>query len=250
VGLGGGLAAFRLRLWVRAACGVRRTSDARARATTAASPRTVLSSIRATRHALDTPPLNTAANPACDPPGVRAGARGREIPDEKAMMTTPAAVARPAATAATIRRSALAREMPRIVLRGRPRGTSTLGGWEDPRVPASGPDGRLGGVRRRLQRIVNRRRSLTPEVLGARWRSLAVIARWCGLGIERHNARTERHELLARTQPVAREAHHVCLRLRPGVSYLGFATFPHSRSALFQRFLRRRRECRPHDALL
>lgn len=140
VGLGGGLAAFRLRLWVRAACGVRRTSDARARATTAASPRTVLSSIRATRHALDTPPLNTAANPACDPPGVRAGARGREIPDEKAMMTTPAAVARPAATAATIRRSALAREMPRIVLRGRPRGTSTLGGWEDPRVPARPAD--------------------------------------------------------------------------------------------------------------
>jgi hypothetical protein len=88
---------------------------------------------------------------------------------------------------------------------------------------------------------MNRCRALAPEVLGTRWR---------GLGIERHGARTERHETLARAQPVTGKANDFCLRLTLCLSYLGSPTFPHPGSALFQRFLRRRRECRPHEALL
>jgi hypothetical protein len=115
------------------------------------------------------------------------------------------------------------------------------------RLGGSGRSGRARGlavrvgVRRRLQRVMDRRRALAPEVLRARWR---------GLGIERNGARAERHEILARTQPVAGKANDLCLRLRLCLSYLGSPTFPHPGSALFQRFLRRRRECRPLAALL
>lgn len=68
VALWDGLATFRPDFGVRTTRGVRRPLDTGARCTTAVSPRSLLSSILATRIALETPLLKTAANPPCDRP--------------------------------------------------------------------------------------------------------------------------------------------------------------------------------------
>ena len=81
----------------------------------------------------------------------------------------------------------------------------------------------------------------------ARWR---VRARRRCVRLARRRSRTERHQLLAGSEPVAREAYHLAPRLSLSLFCLGLPTFPQPVDALFQRFLRRRRQCRPSRAVL
>ena len=135
--------------------------------------------------------------------------------------------------------------------------------------------------RRRLERALDCRRMLAPEVLRARrrrvqaaWRVHAgweraqaprgrVRARWVRVRaggcvrarrrcvpLARRRSRTERHQLLAGSEPVAREAYDLAPRLSLSLLCLGLPTFPQRVDALFQRFLRRRRQRRPSRAVL
>jgi hypothetical protein len=105
-----------------------------------------------------------------------------------------------------------------------------------------GGRGDRGTVRRCRERIVDRSRSLAPEVVGARWRRL-----WVAVGT---GARPERHQLLAGAQPVAREADHVVPRVSLALSCLGLPTFRQPVDALFQRVCAPTAICRPQRAVL
>jgi len=78
---------------------------------------------------------------------------------------------------------------------------------------------------RDLQRVVNRGRALAPEVGRARWR-------WRVRHVGRRQRASERHELLARAEPVAREAYDVSGRLTPVIS-LDIPPFPQPRCRPF-----------------
>jgi len=107
----------------------------------------------------------------------------------------------------------------------------------------------------RLKRALESRRLFAPEVRRTWWR--VVAARWNLVGerwrpgqLARSSLGTERHKLLPGPEPVAGEAHDFAPWLRLMLFLLGLPTFLHRVDALFQRFLRRRRQCRPYSAVL
>jgi hypothetical protein len=89
---------------------------------------------------------------------------------------------------------------------------------------------------RRLHRVVDRGRALAPEVRSARWRLGSGDANARSPLANGNNA-AERHKLLARTEPVAGEAHDLVGRLSR-LSSLGLATVLHSDAQPLQVFLR------------
>ena len=91
-----------------------------------------------------------------------------------------------------------------------------------------------------LQGVVDRGGALAPEVGRGRWRIGHLWSR---------QSRSERHELLAGAEPVARETHDVPGRLTPVIS-LGFPPFPQARCRPFPAVFRWRRFCRPGRAVL
>ena len=91
----------------------------------------------------------------------------------------------------------------------------------------------------RLERTVDLEGSLAPKVAGTGWRVLGRTTQRAG---------AERHELVARAEPIAGQADHVPLSLL--LACLGLPTFAHLDDCLFQRFLRRLRQCRPNREVL
>jgi len=106
-----------------------------------------------------------------------------------------------------------------------------------------------------LDRALEGRRLLAPKIGGTgrgvvKARSRVLRARRRLIRGDRGGPRPERDELVPGSEPVAGEAHHFAPLLSLSLACLGLPTFPHPVEALFQRFLRRRRQCRPECALL
>ena len=231
-------------------CGARRTS--------AAVPRATWIRPRSNRKMLETPPLSTAAKPAFDPVarcGVPPGARALEA----TTIAATAAIARTAVTPATARRSTRRERIAGVLPEPLSTSSWTAGAWSalctaaecSPQKSSAlgGAASRLGGASRRGWRVqAGWKRAEVPwGRVQARWR---VRARRRCVRLAGRGSRTERHQLLAGSEPVARQAYHLAPRLSLSLFRLGLPTFPQRVDDLFQRFLRRRRQCRPSRAVL
>jgi len=74
------------------------------------------------------------------------------------------------------------------------------------------------GSRRPLERALELRRLLAPEVRRTPWRLL---------GLEGRGLRTERHQLFAGPEPIAGEAHDLAPRMSFALSCLSLPTLSH-----------------------
>ncbi len=137
-----------------------------------------------------------------------------------------------------------------------------------PRAARAGGAKRGHTVGRRLERVVDRRRPLAPEVLGAGWGLVDsgwgrvgggwgrvgggswLVARYGSAGVLGAGPGSKGDELLPRPEPVARETNHGGAWLSLVLSCLGLPPFRHPVDALFQRVFASTAVCRPNCALV